>query len=183
MCFGAHFVCYVTSTGSTDSTSSCRYKFILNYFFEKRKKIGRRQPYRTSLCRNWYKLPQTHDFRTQSACCTKSTDRTSSCRYKLILNYFFEKWKKLGVVNPTGPLYVGTGTSFRKFKILGHSHPASTRSTYDTLFRLPPCRCTISCGSARVPELPGDAASAGGGCRTARCGRLTVRRARSCTQQ
>ena len=29
--------------------------------------------------------------------------------------------KKLGVVNPTGPLYVGTGTSFRKLMILEHS--------------------------------------------------------------
>ena len=108
----------------------------------------------------------------------------------------FWKMKKMGIVNPTGPLYIGTGTSFCKFKISGHSHRASTRSTYDTLFRLPPWRCTISRGSARVPELPGDAASAGGGdctavvplarphgCRTARRGRLAVGCASSRTRK
>ena len=31
----------------------------------------------------------------------------------------------MGVVNPTGPLYVGTGTSFRKLMILGHSQRAA----------------------------------------------------------
>ena len=109
---------------------------------------------------------------------------------------FWKMKKKLGVVNPTGPLYVGTGTSFRKLKILGHSYLASTRSTYDTFFRLPPCHCTISRGSAGVLELPGDAASPAGGdrtdvvplarrhgCRTARRGHLAVGCASSRTRQ
>ena len=44
---------------------------------------------------------------------------------------FWKMKKKLGVVNPTGPLYVGIGTYFRIIKILGHSQPTSTKYTYD----------------------------------------------------
>ena len=39
----------------------------------------------------------------------------------------------MGVVNPTGPLYVGIGTSFRKFKILGHTQRAAPNPPIELL--------------------------------------------------